>query len=101
MAGVRRPARERAHAGAAGGGTRPRGRAPWPDVTPGRAIGAYAERDLDAVARWVLSDGVPRSADQLAIEVREALQIAQHGERAEASVAAAARRVLEVATLVS
>jgi hypothetical protein len=79
----------------------PRSRAPWPDVTPGRAVGAYAERDLDAVARWVLSDGVPRSADALAGEVREALQIAQHGERTEASVAAAARRVLGVATLVS
>jgi hypothetical protein len=70
-------------------------------VTPGRSIGAYAERDLDAVARWVLSDGVPRSADELAAEVREALQIDQPGERAEASVAAAARRVLGGATLVS
>jgi REase_MTES_1575/AAA domain len=79
----------------------PRSRAPWPDVTPGRSVGAYAERDLDAVARWVLSDGVPRSVEELAAEVREALQIAQHGERAEASIAAAARRVLAVATLVS
>jgi REase_MTES_1575 len=79
----------------------PRNRAPWPDVTPGRSIGAYAERDLDAVARWVLSDGVPRAADELAAEVREALQIDQSGERAEASVAAAARRVLGGATLVS
>lgn len=79
----------------------PRNRAPWPDVTPGRSIGAYAERELDAVARWVISDGVPRSADELAAEVREALQIDQSGERAEASVAAAARRVLSGATLVS
>ncbi|HVN11787.1 MAG TPA: hypothetical protein VMT69_06820, partial [Kineosporiaceae bacterium] len=84
-----------------GAPARPRSRAPWPDVTPGRAIGSYAEGDLDAIARWVLSDGVPRSAEQLADEVHEALQIAQHGERTQASVAAAARRVLGAATLVS
>ncbi|HYJ76712.1 MAG TPA: AAA family ATPase [Kineosporiaceae bacterium] len=79
----------------------PRNRAPWPDVTPGRAIGAYGERELDAVARWVLSDGVPRTPDALAAELRDALQIDQHGERAEATMAAAARRVLGAATLVS
>ena len=79
----------------------PRNRAPWPDVTPGRAIGAYGERELDAVARWVLSDGVPRTQQALAAELRDALQIDQHGERAEATIVAAARRVLGVDTLVS
>jgi hypothetical protein len=79
----------------------PRNRAPWPDVTPGRAIGAYGERELDAVARWLLSDGAPRTPEALAAELRDALQIDQHGERAEATIAAAARRVLGVETLVS
>ena len=79
----------------------PRSRAPWPDVTPGRAIGAYGERELDAVARWVLSDGVPRTPEAVVAEIREALQLDRHGERSEASIAAAARRVLGIATLVS
>jgi hypothetical protein len=79
----------------------PRNRAPWPDVTPGRAVGAYQERELDAVGRWALSDGAPRTPETLAAEIREALQIDQHGERAEATIVAAARRVLGVATLVS
>jgi hypothetical protein len=79
----------------------PRSRAPWPDVTPGRAIGAYGDRELDAVARWVLSDGGARTPEALVAEIREALQIDQHGERAEATIGAAARRVLGIATLVS
>jgi len=70
-------------------------------VTPGRAVGAYGERELDAVARWVLSDGVPRTVDALAAELRDTLQIPQHGERAEATIGAAARRVLGVTTQVS
>jgi phage protein D len=44
---------------------------------------------------------VPRTPDALAAEMREALQIGQHGERAEATLGAAARRVLAAATLVS
>jgi hypothetical protein len=84
-----------------GATAQPRTRSPWPDVTPGRAVGAYSERELDGVARWVLSDGVARDADTLAAELRDALQIAKQTERAEASLAAAARRVLGVATLVS
>jgi REase_MTES_1575/AAA domain len=79
----------------------PRNRAPWPDVTPGRTIGAYGERELDAVARWVLSDGVPRTPEALAADLRDALQIGRQGERADAGIAAAARRVLGVETLVS
>ena len=78
----------------AGVPVQPRNRSPWPDVTPGRPAGAYPERELDAVARWVLSDGVPRSADQVVAEVRDALAIVSSGERAEAALVAAARRVL-------
>ena len=43
----------------------PRTRTPWPDVTPGRPVSAYDERELDAVARWILSDGVVRTAEEL------------------------------------
>jgi hypothetical protein len=79
----------------------PRNRSPWPDVTPGRPAGAYAERELDAVARWVLSDGVARPAEDLVAQMRDALQIARSGERADAALVASARRVLGLATLVS
>jgi hypothetical protein len=79
---------------AAGVPTQPRNRAPWPDVSPGRPAGAYPERELDAVARWVLSDGVPRSAEEVVAEMRDALQVVSAGERAEAALVAAARRVL-------
>ena len=81
-------------------GDQPRTRTPWPDVTPGRPIGAYGERELDAVARWVLSDGVPRTPGELTAELREALQMARHTERADAGLAAASRRVLGLDTLV-
>jgi hypothetical protein len=84
----------------AGVPAQPRNRAPWPDVTPGRPAGAYPERELDAVARWVLSDGVARSPEELVTEVRDALQIARSGERADAALVASIRRVLGVATLV-
>jgi REase_MTES_1575 len=84
----------------AGVPAQPRNRAPWPDVTPGRPAGAYPERELDEVARWVLSDGVARSPEDVVTEVREALQIARPGERADAALVASARRVLGVATLV-
>jgi hypothetical protein len=79
----------------------PRNRSPWPDVSPGRPAGAYPERELDAVARWVLSDGVARSPEDLVAQMRDALQIARSGERADAALVASARRVLGLATLVS
>jgi hypothetical protein len=79
----------------------PRNRAPWPDVTPGRSTSAYAERELDAVARWLLSDGVARSTEEVVAGVREALQIVRSGERVDAALVASARRVLGLATLVS
>ncbi len=78
----------------------PRTRAPWPDVTPGRPVSAYEERELDAVARWVLSDGVARTAEELVAELRDGLQIARHSERGDAGLVAAARRVIGPATLV-
>ena len=46
------------------------------------------------------SDGAPRTADELTAELREALQMARHTERADAGLAAASRRVLGLDTLV-
>jgi hypothetical protein len=42
----------------------------------------------------VLSDGVSRSAEDVVAQVRDALAIVSSGERAEAALVAAARRVL-------
>jgi len=57
-------------------------------------VGIYADAELDAVARWVLSDGVRRDAEQLTAAVREALHLVRRGEHVDAVVGAAARRVL-------
>jgi len=91
---------------AAGGGTpstpptgvivgRPKTRDGFPDVTPGRPVTAYSEVELESVAQWVLSDGVRRSAEELAALVREALHLPRRGMQVEAAVGGAARRVLD------
>jgi hypothetical protein len=74
---------------------RPRVRGPFPQVTAGRPITLYSDAELEAVATWVLSDGVGRSAEELAALVREALHLPRRGMHVEAAVGGAARRVLD------
>jgi hypothetical protein len=74
---------------------RPRVRGPFPQVQPGRPVTLYADAELEAVANWVLSDGVQRSAEELAALVREALHLPRRGMHVEATVGGAARRVLD------
>jgi hypothetical protein len=91
---------------AAGGGTavpqptgpivgRPRLRGPFPQVAPGRPVTEYGDDELEAVATWVLTDGVARTPDELATTVREALHLPRRGLQVEVAVGGAARRVLD------
>jgi hypothetical protein len=80
--------------------TPPPTRLPWPDqVAPGLPISAYTPRELDAVARWVVSDGAVRSPEQAATEVRAALGLVRREPRVDAAVGAACRRALQEAAV--
>jgi hypothetical protein len=75
-------------------------RHPWPEhVAPGLPISAYTSRELDAVAWWVVSDGVVRSPDQVAAEVRTALGFIRREPRVDAAVGEASRRALDAAAI--
>jgi hypothetical protein len=78
----------------------PPARRPWPaHVAPGLPISAYAPRELDAVAAWVVSDGAVRSPEQVAAEVRAALGFTYREPRLDAAVGAASRRALAAAAV--
>lgn len=70
------------------------GRRTRPDVQPGLPISAYGDNDLDALARWITSDGVERNEQQLAGALRAELGVVRRSNRVDAAVAAAVRRLL-------
>jgi hypothetical protein len=72
-------------------------RTAFPDVATGLPPSAYGAADLEAVAAWVLSDGVRRADEEVASGVREALGIVERGGRADAAVAAAVHAVTTLA----
>lgn len=75
-------------------------RRPWPvHVVSGLPITAYTPRELDAVAGWVVSDGVVRSPEQVAVEIRAALGFRYREPRVDAAVSAASRRALAAAAV--
>jgi hypothetical protein len=57
-------------------------------------VGEYSSEQLQKVAAWVLTDGVPRSVEELVAAVCEALQLVLRGPRVESLVTRAARAVL-------
>lgn len=69
-------------------------RGPRPAIRPGRPFSSYTGEELDAVARWLLSDGRERDEDRLVEEIRAELELAGHGARSDAMIGAAARRAL-------
>ncbi len=70
-------------------------RGAWPTwVVTGLPVSAYSAEELDAVAWWVVSDGVGRPRERVAAEVRSALGLPTAQTRVEAAVGAAAERVL-------
>lgn len=68
-------------------------RDPFPDVATGLPPSAYGPTELEAVATWVVSDGVQRADEEVAHSVREALGIVERGGRTDLLVAAAVRAV--------
>jgi very-short-patch-repair endonuclease len=56
-------------------------RGPRPDVVPGRAIEAYAARELAALVRWIGSDGLLRTEDEIVHEAARELGFARVGAR--------------------
>lgn len=65
-----------------------------PDVQPGLPISAYGDNDLDALARWIASDGIVRDEQQLAGALRAELGVVRRSNRVDAAVSAAVRRLL-------
>lgn len=68
------------------------GRGPRPDVEPGLPIAAYSDDQLDDLMTWIRSDGVPRTADELAAALRAELGLARRGSRVDAAVHGAVKR---------
>jgi hypothetical protein len=69
-------------------------RATRPDVEAGLPIAAYGDDDLDEVARWIMTDGLPRDADELAAQVRSELGLVRRSNRVDIAVSSAVRRAL-------
>jgi hypothetical protein len=68
--------------------------APRPDVPAGLPITAYGDDQLDELATWILSDGVPRDERQLDEALRAELGLTRRGVRVDSAVAGAVRRAL-------
>ncbi|KSW21497.1 hypothetical protein, partial [Cellulomonas sp. B6] len=65
---------------------------PRPDVRAGLPINAYSDDQLDDLARWLRSDGVERTRDQLADALRAELGITRRSHRVDSAVRAAVTR---------
>ncbi|WP_432457765.1 hypothetical protein [Cellulomonas iranensis] len=65
---------------------------PRPDVRAGLPINAYSDDQLDDLARWLRSDGVERTRDQLADALRAELGITRRSHRVDTAVRAAVTR---------
>ncbi|MDO4666178.1 MAG: prevent-host-death family protein [Actinomycetaceae bacterium] len=65
-----------------------------PPVVPGLPLSAYGDDQLDALAKWIVSDGQERDREQLAQELAEQLQITRWGAGVEAVLGNVARRNL-------
>ncbi len=68
------------------------GRPSRPAVQPGLPIGAYTDDQLDDLAAWLRTDGIPRNDEQLAAALRAELGVERRGTRVDAAVGAAVRR---------
>jgi hypothetical protein len=60
-----------------------------PPVPVGRTIYDYSDDELRQIVRWVRSDGVPRSGDQLMMEVMHVLGYRRRGKNVAARIGAA------------
>ncbi|MFZ5825125.1 MAG: DNA helicase, partial [Bacillota bacterium] len=67
-------------------------RAPRPPVPKRETIGEYSDRELDALVRWVHSDGRLRTDDEIVDELTADLGFARRGKRIEEALRAAIQR---------
>jgi very-short-patch-repair endonuclease len=67
-------------------------RPPWPRVTRGLPITEYSERELDRVARWIRSDGLLRTDEDILAEMIQALGFQKRGSRIVPALRAAIER---------
>jgi very-short-patch-repair endonuclease len=74
------------HAEATDAASAPAMRGPRPNVAVGLAITEYAPHDLEAVVRWVLSDGRLLTHDEIVSEVVAALGFTRRGTRIVAAI---------------
>ncbi|GIG38711.1 hypothetical protein [Cellulomonas phragmiteti] len=65
---------------------------PRPDVRAGLPINAYSDDQLDDLLRWLRSDGVERTRDQLADALRAELGVTRRSHRVDSAVRAAVTR---------
>lgn len=63
-----------------------------PFLVPGLSIDAYSDRDLDRLVRWVKSDDVLRTEDELLIELMHELGFQRRGKKVVERLTAAIRR---------
>lgn len=68
-------------------------RGPRPDIEAGLPIGTYTDDQLDDLAAWIVSDGVPRGDVELATALRAELGVTRRGSRVDRAVDAAIRRL--------
>lgn len=67
-------------------------RGPRPPIEVGMSIGDYSDDQLDELASWIVSDGLPRDVDEVVSIMRTELGIRRRGARIDAALSAAARR---------
>ena len=63
-----------------------------PEVAVGLPLAAYSDDQLDEVARWIRSDGIERSEDEMVVEIQRALALTRRGAQVEAVLRNVARR---------
>ena len=60
-----------------------------------RDIDEYSDHDLDVTTDWVMSDGLPRTSQELFNEVKEALGFQRNGRKIVERIEAAVGRYFE------
>ena len=73
-------------------------RDPRPNVTPGYPITDYSSRELASLARWILSDTLLRTDEDLMVEMRQELGFKRRGSRIDVALEAVVQSVRMNAT---
>ncbi|WP_188043730.1 hypothetical protein [Changpingibacter yushuensis] len=55
-----------------------------PNITPGLPLAAYSDDQLDEIVRWISSDAIPRSEEELVAAMRDELDLHRRGVQIDA-----------------